>query len=74
MGAAAIALAGCAYDYVQRTDRVSYSAGDAVHANLEMQTANPSKKSMRVTTGLGRNGYVAPNPGTAAPSSSVVSN
>ena len=35
--AAAIALlavlGGCSYDYMQRTDRVGYSAGNAVRAN-----------------------------------------
>ena len=36
--ALALALGGCAYDYLQHTDRVSYSAGDAVKANLEAQT------------------------------------
>ena len=53
-------LGGCAYDYLQHTDRVGYSAGDAVHANLESETINPSKRSMRVTTGLGKNGVVTP--------------
>jgi hypothetical protein len=57
MGSAlALTLGGCTYDYIQRTDRVSYSAGDAVRANLERETINPSKGSMQVTTGLGKNG------------------
>lgn len=55
---AAMLLSGCAYDYLQRTDRVAYSAGDAVKANLERQTINPSKGSMYTTSGLGRNGVV----------------
>jgi hypothetical protein len=54
--ALALALSGCTYDYIQRTDRVSYSAGDAVRANLERETINPSKGSMKVTTGLGKDG------------------
>ncbi len=58
--AAALALSGCAYDYLQRTDKVGYSAGDAVKANLEAQTMNPSKDSAFSTKGLGKNGYVAP--------------
>ena len=53
-------LGGCAYDYLQHTDRVGYSAGDAVHANLESETINPSKRSMRITSGLGKNGNVVP--------------
>jgi hypothetical protein len=54
--AMALALSGCTYDYIQRTDRVAYSAGDAVRANIERETINPSKGSMKVTTGLGRDG------------------
>lgn len=53
-------LQGCAYDYLQHTDRVAYSAGDAVRANLERETTSPSKGSMYVTSGLGRNGPVIP--------------
>lgn len=66
-GAAAIAIAllagGCTYDYLQRTDRVSYRAGNAVRANMAIQTANPSKGSQYVTTGLGANGVVTPAAG-----------
>lgn len=58
------ALAGCAYDYRQRTDRVGYAAGDAVKANLARETTNPAKKSMYSTKGLGKNGAVI---GFAAP-------
>ena len=53
-------LSGCAYDYLQHTDRVSYRAGDAVRANLESETTNPDKRSMYVTTGLGKNGAILP--------------
>ncbi len=45
-------LSGCAYDYLQHTDRIAYSAGDAVHANLEAETVNPSKRSMYDVSGL----------------------
>ncbi|HEY0854289.1 MAG TPA: hypothetical protein VGD86_05640 [Devosia sp.] len=58
LGLAAL-TGGCAYDYVQRTDRVAYSAGDAVRANIERETANPSHKRQYDTTGLGRNGNTA---------------
>ncbi|HEY9010269.1 MAG TPA: hypothetical protein VIN06_04580 [Devosia sp.] len=57
--ALAASLAGCTYDYLQRTDRVAYSAGDAVRFNIEQQTTNPSHSGQYVTTGLGRNGNVA---------------
>ena len=52
------ALPGCTYDYRQRTDRVAYSAGDAVKANLARETTNPTKASMYRTKWLGRNGAV----------------
>ena len=55
-----IVPAGCAYDYSQHTDRVGYSAGDAVRANLERETTNPAKNSAYDTTGLGKNGVVVP--------------
>jgi hypothetical protein len=60
----ALLLSGCAYDYLQHTDRVGYSAGDAVKANLEGETINPSKRSMRDKSGLGKNGPVVPASGT----------
>jgi hypothetical protein len=55
----AVVLGGCTYDYVQRTDRVAYSAGDAVRANLERETMNPSHRGQYNTKGLGRNGNTA---------------
>ncbi len=58
--ALALTLSACSYDYWQRTDRVAYSAGDAVKANLERETMNPSSKSRTSTAGLGRNGNVVP--------------
>ncbi len=51
-------LGGCAYDYLQRTDRVGYKAGNAVKANLQQQVINPTKGSQYVTTGLGKTGPV----------------
>ena len=64
--AVAALLGGCTYDYLQRTDRVAYSAGNAVKANLEAQTIDPSKKSMYKTKGLGKDGLVITAP-VAAP-------
>ena len=58
--ALALLLAGCAYDHAQHTDRVAFSAGNAVRANLESETINPTKASQYDTTGLGRNGAVVP--------------
>ena len=56
----ACSLSGCTYDYLQRSDRVAYSAGDAVKANLERQTTDPSRGSAYDTTGLGQDGSVVP--------------
>lgn len=56
--AGTLLLGGCAYDYAQHTDRVGYAAGNAVKANIAMQTTNPSKPSMNSTTDLGKNGVV----------------
>ncbi len=53
-----IFLSGCAYDYLQTTDRIAYSSGDAVKANLESQTANPSTDSQYDVTDLGEDGPV----------------
>ena len=53
-------LSGCTYDYLQHSDHIAYSAGDAVKANLEQQTIDPSHGSMYKTKGLGKNGTVVP--------------
>lgn len=67
-GGLAALLSGCAYDYLQHTDRVGYSAGDAVKANLVQQTTNPSKRSMYLKGGLGKNGIVtSPDASGSAP-------
>lgn len=60
-------LGGCTYDYLQRTDRVAYSTGDAVRANLERETTNPSHAAQYRTKGLGRNGNVIPQNPPGAP-------
>ena len=63
---AASLLGGCAYDYLQHTDRVGYSAGDAVAHNLAQETVNPSKRSMYVKSGVGENSDVMPSARGAA--------
>lgn len=60
IGTAALLLSACTYDYLQRTDRVGYSAGDAVRANLEAQTIDPARDSSYSTKGLGKRGYIEP--------------
>ena len=59
-GTAILALGGCTYDYLQRSDRVGYSAGDAVNANLEAQTIDPANPAANSTKGLGKDGVVPP--------------
>ncbi len=55
----ALLLGGCSYyDYLQNTDKISYSAGNAVRANLEGQTINPSSGAQHDISGLGQNGQV----------------
>lgn len=66
LSAAVLLLSGCAYDYLQHTDRVGYSAGDAVKANLVQETTNPSKRSMYLKGGLGKNGVITPQDSTAS--------
>lgn len=61
-GAAAL-LSGCAYDYLQTTDRVAYSAGDAVRANIARETTNPSSDNMNDLSDLGSDGQVTPTEG-----------
>ena len=56
--ALSVLLGSCSYDYLQTTDRVAYSAGDAVKANLESQTTNPSADSQYDLTHLGEDGPV----------------
>ncbi len=65
--AIALLLSGCTYDYMQRSDRVAYSAGNAVKANLERETTDPSKDSMYVTKGLGKDGIVVDGDGVTVP-------
>ena len=72
--AAALALSGCAYDYLQRTDKVGYSAGDAVKANMAAQTVDPAKDSAYSVKGLGKNGYVEPKPATGGMSEAPATN
>ena len=63
----ALSLGGCAYDYLQHTDRVTFRGGNAVKANLEAQTTNPSDAARYNTKGLGKDGVVVPPDVTPAP-------
>ncbi len=67
----ALVLGGCSYDYLQHSDKVAYSAGNAVKANLEGQVINPSGGYMYDVYGLGKNGDVTgpvtADPGTVDP-------
>lgn len=59
-GTAVLALGGCTYDYLQHSDRVGYSAGDAVKANIAAQTIDPANPTANSTKGLGKDGVVPP--------------
>lgn len=59
-------VSGCNYDAMNHSDRITLAAGNAVRANLERSTINPTKSSMYQTGGLGRNGNVIPSPAPAA--------
>jgi hypothetical protein len=59
--AGSLLLAGCSSaDYLNRRDRITLAGGDAVRANLERETMNPSKGSMYHIGGLGADGGVIP--------------
>lgn len=60
-------LSGCAYDYLQHTDRIGYSTGDAVEANLEAETIDPGNNASYDTDGLGKDGVVIPPVPAPAP-------
>ena len=67
LSALALLLTGCSYDYLQHSDRVAYSAGDAVKANLEGETTNPDGKNAYNTKGLGANGPQGGDASASAP-------
>ncbi len=60
-----LSLGGCMYDYSQHTDRVAHNAGEAIKANMAMNTTDPSSSSMNDTSGLGENGRVVPEAETS---------
>lgn len=64
---ATLSLTGCAYDYLQHSDRISYSAGDAVKANLARETTDPANPNSTSTKGLGKNGTVVDGAGASEP-------
>lgn len=53
-----VLVAGCAFDYLQNSDKITYRAGDAVQSNLERETNDPSNDSMFDTDDLGEDGAV----------------
>lgn len=60
VAASLLPLAGCSSDYLNHRDRITLAGGNAVRANLERETINPSKASMYRTTRLGSNGNQIP--------------
>ena len=59
-GAVMAPLGGCNYDYLNRQDRVTFAGGNAVRANLERETADPTNRSRYSVKGLGRTGQQIP--------------
>jgi hypothetical protein len=61
------ALGACAYDYLQHSDKVAYSSGDAVKANLAAQADDPANPNSDNVDGLGKNGPIEGLTGTTDP-------
>ena len=59
-GLLALLLGACSYHYLQHSDRIGFRSGDAVRANLERETDDPSHRLVYDTKGLGKNGSVQP--------------
>jgi hypothetical protein len=72
-GAVMAPLGGCTYDYLNRQDRVTFAAGNAVRANLERETADPTDRSRYSVKGLGRNGQQIPKEESATISAAPAS-
>jgi hypothetical protein len=66
-GAACAPLGGCTYDYLNRQDRVTFAAGNAVRANLERETDDPTSRSRYSVKGLGKTGKQLPEETSATP-------
>jgi len=58
VGGMSLVLSGCNLAYLANSDRVTQGGGNAVKANLEAQTINPSSASQYDVSGLGKNGSV----------------
>lgn len=56
----AVMLGACTYDHLNRSDRITFAGGNAVRANLERETTDPSNASKFALGGLGKNGFVIP--------------
>jgi len=55
-------VSACDPTYLANSDRITQGAGNAVKANLEGQTIDPSSDEQYDVTGLGKNGGVLPPP------------
>ncbi len=53
-------VSACDPTYLANSDRITQGAGDAVKANLEGQTIDPSSDEQYDVTGLGEDGGVIP--------------
>ncbi len=51
-----LVVSACNMVYLSNSDRITQGAGNAVKANLEGQTVNPSSDEQYDVSGLGQNG------------------
>ncbi|MCF6328120.1 MAG: hypothetical protein L3J21_12675 [Devosiaceae bacterium] len=55
-------ISACNPAYLSNSDRITQGAGNAVKANLEGQTIDPSSDEQYDVSGLGKDGGVIPPP------------
>jgi len=55
-------VSACNPAYLANSDRITEGAGNAVQANLEGQTIDPSSDEQYDVSGLGKDGAVLPPP------------
>jgi len=55
-------VSACDLTYLANSDRITQGAGDAIKANLEGQTIDPSSDEQYDVSGLGKNSGVIPPP------------
>ena len=62
VGSLSLLLSGCDLTYLTNSDQITPGAGNAVNANIEGQTIDPSSDAQYNVHGLGADGSVVPPP------------